>query len=143
MDLTAAVAGWLQHTLNEPLENPNESIYEIEAPDGLQITLDIPEQGMVFYLQTVLAELPELDAETFYYKLLCFNLHMQETRGAALAIDEINRKVVLNYTVAADKMDTVSFGNTLGGFIEAARHVSGLVSNSGVNFEFCRSTHNR
>jgi hypothetical protein len=94
--------------------------WSLITDDGMSCGLYVPADSEMICFVAELGPIPSGGREEFFARLLEANFLFQATGGAALSIDQSTATVWLNYTAPIAGLDSLSFGNSFGSFLERA-----------------------
>ena len=125
MDTVTLVNGFLEELGHqsgiEDLRLDDHRLCSLQYRDDVEIVIELPEQSPTVYFYAPMMPVPQQERETLFTRLLKLNFLCLETRGATLAIDEKNSRIILCYGHPVELLDFLAFENLTGNFAETAR----------------------
>ena len=95
------------------------------AANGVELELFATETSGRFFLSATLLKLPQGNHNAIYFKALSLNLFMQDTRGAAVALDDQAGELVLCYSHQIEGCEFTVFQNVIQNFVETTETMKG------------------
>lgn len=100
-----------------PLALDEQGVCAFTYEQTLQIALELPPGSSNLYLHAPVMPVPALDQTAFYERLLRWNAYCLRTRGATLALDPAEARILLCYLCPVEVIDQTLLGNLLTNFV--------------------------
>jgi len=94
----------------------------LRVDEALEIEIEVPAQEPLMYLRAAVMALPEQGRLACLTRLLERNFLLQDSAGAAFAIDSERNQIALSLRQPLARLDALDFINLLRGFISTALH---------------------
>lgn len=102
--------------------------------NAFDFIIEVPESGNTVAMHSPLMSLKEIGNETLYKKLLILNFLGIETAGTTFAINQDTQEIVLCYRHPIEHLESTSFENLVGNFLEIAEEFWLQLSQEGSGF---------
>lgn len=116
-----SVNGWLaafaQAEGLADLQLDERGLIGLQVDAALEIEIEVPLEQDLVYLRSTLMPIPAQDRESVYAWLLKRNFLLQDSGGAAFAIDADRAQLALSLCQPIGRLDALDFANLLRGFI--------------------------
>jgi hypothetical protein len=102
------------------LQLDERGLIGLQVDSALEIEIEVPSEQDLVYLRAGLLPIPAQDRESVYARLLERNFLLQDSSGAAFAIDADRAELALSLCQPVSKLDGLDFANLLRNFIDVA-----------------------
>ena len=124
MDNNYIVNGWLKGLGTEAgianLALNDNNLCAFQYGNDLEFIIELPPDSPILYMYSPMGSVPSENKEQLFERLLKANFFCLETHGATFSIDERSNRIILSYGHPIDQLDSLSFKNVVGNFLETA-----------------------
>ena len=100
------------------LQLDERGLIGLQVDSALEIEIEVPPDQDLVYLRSALMPIPAQDRESVYARLLERNFLLQDSSGAAFAIDADRAQLALSLCQPIGKLDGLDCANLLRSFID-------------------------
>ena len=100
------------------LQLDERGLIGLQVDSALEIEIEVPPDQGLLYLRAALLPIPLKDRELVYARLLECNFLLQDSSGAAFAIDADRAQLALSLCQPIRRLDGLDFANILRSFID-------------------------
>lgn len=100
------------------LQLDERGLIGLQVDSALEIEIEVPHDQSLLYLRAALLPIPPQDRELVYARLLERNFLLQDSNGAAFAIDADRAQLALSLCQPIGRLDGLDFANILRSFID-------------------------
>ena len=104
------------------LQLDERGLIGLQVDSALEIEIEVPPDQDLVYLRSALMPIPAQDRESVYARLLERNFLLQDSSGAAFAIDADRAQLALSLCQPIGKLDGLDFAHLLRSFIDISLH---------------------